>query len=279
MSKREGMKALSLFFCLAYAGTVGAEQPAIIKAQKLFLENNRSQATLTLREAMQKEKPGTPTYRELAEMLKDLSSRFLTDRGQKLFELGETLSLQNPKGAADRYLEALSVEDKNTQILFALSLALLAQQKCGEAEKTLTDATFENPGFWEAQLLLAPTLLCLEKGGDFSAQLVRMEKVETMPKWWIKYFRARYLLSEEQPLAARALLESIRTEEKSFPESYFQLWTIEKDSQPPPMLMAQKYVGLCKNLSPKTRAQFKFEPNLCREAEKVDVWLKSHSTP
>ncbi len=273
------MKALFLFFCLVLGSPSMAELPAITKAQKFFLENNRSQATLTLREAMQKEKQGAPAYRELADALRELSARFLTDRGQKLFELGETLSLQNPKGAADRYREALSVEDKNAQILLALSVALLAQQKCGDAEKTLADAISENPGFWEAQLLMAPTLLCLEKGTEFSTQLARMEKMDGIPKWWVKYFRARYLLSEEQPLAARALLENVRSEEKSFPESYYLLWSSEKESLPPPMLMAQKYVSICKNLSTKMRAQFKYEPNLCRESEKVDVWLKSHSTP
>lgn len=273
------MKALFLFLCLAIKGVAaGAEQPAITKAQKLFLESNRSKATLVLREAMLKEKPGTPAYRELSDALKELSARFLTDRGQKLFELGETLSLQNPKGAADRYRDALTVEDKNTQVLLALSIALLAQQKCGEAEKTLMDAVHENPNNWEAQLLLAPTLLCLERGPEVSEQLARMEKIEAIPKWWLKYFRARYLLSEEQPLAARASLESVRSEEKSFPESYYYLWSAEKETLPPPLLMAQKYVGFCKNLSTKARAQFKFEPNLCRETEKVDVWLKSQST-
>lgn len=272
------MKALFLIFCLVSGLAAQAELPAITRAQKFFLENNRPQATLILREAMQKEKSGTPAYRELADTLRELSARFLTDRGQKLFELGETLSLQNPKGAADRYREALTVEDKNTQILLALSMALLAQQKCSEAEKTLTDATLENPGLWEAQLLLAPTLLCLDKGQEFSTHLARLEKMEAVPRWWLKYFRARYLLTEEQPLAARALLESVRSEEKSFPESYFLLWSAEKDAPLPPMLMAQKYVGQCKNLSPKTRAQFKYEPNLCREIDKVDVWLKSHST-
>jgi len=255
-----------------------AELPAISKAQKLFLENKRTLATQVLREAMIKEKAGTAAHKELAENLREMSMRFLTDRGQKLFELGETLAQQNPKGAADRYREALSVEDNNTQALFALSLALLAQQKCGEAEKSLNDAIIENPGYWEAQLLLAPTLLCLEKEQEFSLHLTRLEKMDSIPKWWIKYYRARFLLSAEQPLAARALFENVRNEEKTFPESYFWIWSGEKEVLPPPRTLAQKYISICKNLSSKTRAQFKFEPNLCRDTEKVDVWLKSHST-
>lgn len=274
------MKALFLFFCLAIGFVSNAaELPAIVKAQKLFVENKRSQATLVLREALLKEKSATPAHRELSEALRELSSRFLTDRGQKLFELGETLALQNPKGAADRYREALTVEDKNTQILLALSLSLLAQQKCSEAEQTLTEAITEFPGYWEAQLLLAPTLLCLDKPQDFSAQLVRLERADAIPKWWLKYYRARFLLAEEQPLAARALLENVRSEEKSFPESYYWIWSAEKEALSPPVHLAQKYVSICKNLSKKARTQFKFEPNLCREIEKVDVWLKSRNTP
>lgn len=273
------MQALFFYvFLMLTSLTQAAELPAISKAQKLFLENKRTLATQVLREAMLKEKPGTTAYKELAETLREISMRFLTDRGQKLFELGETLAQQNPKGAADRYREALLVEDNNTQALFALSLVLLAQQKCGEAEKSLNEAVVENPGYWEAQLLLAPTLLCLEKEQEFSLQLARLEKVESVPKWWTKYFRARFLLNTEQALAARALFETVRSEEKAFPESYFWLWSAEKDVPPPPRTLAQKYVSICKNLTSKARAQFKFEPNLCRDTEKVDVWLKSHNT-
>lgn len=272
------MQTLFLSFLFALSSiTFAAEHPAIAKAQRLFLNSKRSLATQVLRDALLKEKTGTPTHKELSDTLREMSMRFLTDRGQKLFELGETLSQQNPKGAADRYREALAVEDNNTQALLALGLVLLAQQKCEEAEKPLNDAILEYPGYWEAQLLLAPTLLCLERTQEFSTQLSKLEKMEGVPKWWVKYYRARFLFNEEQPLAAKALFENIRTEEKSFPESYYWIWSLEKDSVPPLQSSAQRYVRICKNLSSKIRGQFKYEPNLCRETEKVDVWLKAHS--
>ena len=108
------MSWLSLFLLSLWAADPVSS--AIDQAQGLALKNDRQGAARVLSQALESTRPPLRGRARLIEALDSVSKVFITDKGQKLFEAGQSTIFENPDGALSQLREAQALEDGNVLI-------------------------------------------------------------------------------------------------------------------------------------------------------------------
>ncbi len=244
-----------MMFLVFILATWAADISVAERAQKLLLNGDRSAATQILVAAAKKD----PKYKTL---LKNVTQEFITEQGQRLYQLGLSLEFTNPQLAAQRLSEALKLEDQNQLILAALARVLIGLKRCDEAKTDLTKSLKLNP--FDTSLIewQFRSSLCLNDKESAKAQIKLLEK-EDLAAWRIKWLRFKLQPSD------RSLLEQISREAPSFPEAIYLLWKMTKPLSGAREDLARRYVALCKSLSVQAKADFSFEPELCLHTEEL----------
>ena len=280
MKLRRTFISVSLLFFICKATPVFANQKEsyrelISKSQNLSLQHDRLQACQVLIRAIQKEPRTSMSYRELKNTLESLSGMFYTDQAQATYAQGESLLDAKPKEAIEKYQEALKLEEGNMTLLKALARAQLRIDDCRAADRTLQLAESFDSISAEYYLLKLQALKChkddvaivdaLETGDS------NLEGVEK----YLKVFNLEQSFSKKDYKKAKQQLSSWEQVMPDYPEIYFWRWQISLAQLTPEKAMGQKYVQLCKALSPRKRKSYNLDVDLCKSVEDVESKLKN----
>jgi tetratricopeptide (TPR) repeat protein len=263
-----------LFLIMSFCLAADPATTAVEHAQSLVLKKNRHEACAVLQNALEAGSLNNSGKQKVRDSLNSISKMFFTDKGQRLFENGQTALFENPDVATTQFRGALQLEDSNILILNGLAKIHLAKKDCEGALGFVEQARILNPWFPETSVLEMRTLICQKR---FAAA---REKGRTMPpldKWneaFVQYLSAQNLMEENLPRKAFELLSKVSEEFPKFPESYYFLakagGELSKDTEP----WLQKYASLCKALTPRDRKSFSEEPQLCAHLKDVEDELQ-----
>jgi predicted Zn-dependent protease len=262
---------LTLFLSLPPAFAAVEPWTGIIQdAQKSALAKNRKVATAKLIEALKTEKYPPKGRAKVQEALKNISEMFFTDKGQRLFETGQSSFYESADTALTRFREALEVEDSNLTILAAMSRAQLSKKDCAASEGTLKTAMQINPYSDTVKFLRAKTYLC-NKSATEAATLLKTEPLED-PVVAVTLASAFF----EQGISkdAMILLQKAAKQDSSFPEVHYWLWKVNDENPEAAEEQGLKYVALCKNMNLRTRQKYVNEPRLCAQTQEVEDAIK-----
>ncbi len=270
--------ALICLHLMAFSGPYlahGAILPAIKEAREKLADRNRSEAITILLTAIKKE--WTAGRRdELEAELKKTTEIFLTNEGQRLFELAESARHGGKPGFVAHYEEALKAEPQNAKVIAGYVLALMATKKCRAANDPLTQFEAVNPYSEEYKLLKFKYQVCSEPTAITLAQEIELEGnrdfavIKKTARAQAEFAKAHYDLALN---LARAAAKS----DDRFASPYFWAWKVlARDGQG--LDEAQRYLSLCKNISPETRRKYSYDPELCGNTEEVEEFLRDEES-
>ncbi len=247
----------------------------ISKAQNLSLQRDRLQACQILTRAIEKEKMGSESYQEMKDSLEALGTLFYTDQAQAIFAQGESLAEKKPKEAIEKYHEALKIEDGNVAILRALARAQLRNDDCRGAEATIKAAESYDSLSGEHYLLRLQKHQCRKDEADLIETLDEKNVDIAGVDRFLNVFSIGKSYIKKDFKKAKQLLSSWETQNPDYPEIYFWKWQISNAQGVPDKFSAQKYLQLCKGLTPRKRKLFNLDVDLCKNIDVVEAKLKN----
>ncbi|MGE3973148.1 MAG: tetratricopeptide repeat protein [Bdellovibrionales bacterium] len=254
---------------VAPAATQETYRDIIDKAKNLSLQKDRLQATKTLIRAAQKEKG--VARKELIQTLQELSEIFYTEKGQQLFELGQSLKYGATPDAIERFQDSLALEPSNVQVLKALARAHLSQNTCEKLPELVQQLTESNPFEEEHVLLRLQSAQCLAQK-EVAKQIIDGNEIRRSDlKMYVDLLRAQMLAADEKLNQAEQLLEKLLLVDKKFPETTYWLYQVKRLQKKEFTELGRAYLNLCKNISQPTRNKYRFEPRICNEQKKVEA--------
>lgn len=267
---------LSWIISIACA-TEGTPSP-IEQAHALALLKNRQEASAVLIKAIGS---ATPKSRvKLIDVLNTITKVFFTDKGQRMFEAGQAGMFDSPDLALGQFREALKLEDENILILDNIARVQLQKQDCAGALSTLKTARALNPFLPDPAVLELRALVCLKDYETFREKLKSLPAVEKGQEPYVQYLTAQDLLQQQMWRRATEVLSKVSEDQPRFPETYYFLYKASVGLENNGEAYAQKYVSLCKSLSPRERKQFSNEPRLCLNLKETeDELAKKNSEP
>jgi lipopolysaccharide biosynthesis regulator YciM len=203
----------------------------------------------------------------LASKMDELARVFLSENGQKSFELGQSMSLEKAAIAESHYMDALKSEDGNVNILMAIAALRIREKNWNQALDTLETVLKTLPSSSEARLWRIETLLAAAKTEDakleLEAQGPELEKTD------LEELQTKILVHQEKWAEAAAKVTELLKRQPENPELYLLKFKIEQAEQKSGYEPAQKYLELCKKLSPVSQKQLSRDPFKCFEEANV----------
>ncbi len=239
---------------------------AITQARELLLKKDRVGAAQILVEALSKSTGSAKI--EIAQELGRLTTVFMTEQGQKNYELAESMLYEAQSSAEAKYEESLVLEPGNVQVLLGLVRAKLAAGECSAAQETLNEIEKISPISPEQKIFHYKTVLCLKK------PLIAVENDPAFKgdlKVALKLVQIESLYSMQKIKEALAHLKDIHL--SPLPEVSYWQYKLHENEPALGIEAAQKYADACKSISPAMRRQFKIEPRLCKKTEEVEEYI------
>jgi len=250
--------------------------PAIEQAQALALKKNRQEAAQVLISASESS-PGKARVK-LMDALTTIAKVFFTDKGQKLYESGQSTMFDNPEGALAQYREALTFEDNNVLILENIARIQLAKQDCDGAATTLQKARQLFPPLNEPAILELRVLVCQKNFTVFREKMKMLPALDKDQDSFVQYLSGQDLMQQKLWRKAADVLQKVSEEQPQFPEVYFLMVKVGRELDRDVEALAQKYVSLCKGVTARERKRFFMEPRLCANAKEVEDELAKKSS-
>lgn len=252
---------------------------AIEQAQNLALKKNRKDACATLVHALaQTPPPGKAARAKLSEALANISKVFFTDKGQRAYEAGQSQMFENPDMAMTQFHDALAVEDDNLAILNSVTKIQLAKGDCDAAATTIAQARALNPFAGEPAVLELRALLCQNSFEQLREKARALPPLEKWEEQYAQYLLAQDALQNGSSKKALDTLIKISEEQPQFPETYVYLAKAGSELNRENEAYLQKYISLCKAVTPKERKRFSLEPRLCARMKEAQDELAKKST-
>ncbi len=244
---------------------------AIEKVQSLLLNKKRVEAIKFLIEI----KPTKAAEKkEWAEVSQDVATRFLTDKGQRSFELGQSQIPAQGANALKHLNEAKALEEGNYEVEVAIARVHLIQDDCKSAKTVLGALNPEMAMASEIQELLLQVVWCLDdqteaeviarkKGSDVKIPQVLMRTNQAWLKWKLK-----------EPDRALSLLREAVTQDPQNPAILYWLWRVEKDQDLDAEPVAQVFVKRCRARDADIRRRTFSMVEFCLRLTEVEAYLK-----
>lgn len=278
-SKRAAQICVALFFMMAaQVAWARAEtyQDLIEKAFQLSIQKDRLQAISVLVGSARKEYPRGNLPKDLIQALYEVSTVFYTDKGQQLFELGLSLKQMDPALAQAKLNEALRAEPEHLLILIELVRLQVALNDCDSALKQVQKIREKNPYFEDSRLAFAQAALCAGKLSEFLSERKQQDdKRRSKDVFWL-------ILDVEHGFKTGAfdrgleIAQQLQKLDMQFPELYYWNWKLfkEKKLASQSLEAGQKYLAVCKSLTPKALRSYGAEPRVCRRVTEVESEVK-----
>lgn len=272
--------SLLIFHAAAVAvkpAKVGKLESKLQKVQELVLGGQRELAIKALDE-LKEQSSSEAERKEIQETRTKVANIFLTDKGQKLFEMGQSLVWTNAKQAKASLQEALEVEAGNIQIRLSLARIFLLESDCRKAQEQIDASKAVDPADEHVTLLLGQSLLCAGEKEKAINALKQAEKNIKDNRAMLNYLFAKISLQQGQLVEAKNFADLAKKEDPSFPEAYEILWRISRAQEKAEDILAEKYVTLCKEVNLKLRKRYQDEPMLCSQALELGAELGKKTT-
>lgn len=242
----------------------------IQKAQELTLAQDRQKMTRLLVDALEKEPRESKAFKELKRTLSSLSEMFYTEKAQRVFESGRSLTETDLASAIDKFSEALSLEPGNAKVVKEMTRGFLAKGECKKALEQTKEALLLNPFNTELFLLRLQSKACLGNIEDFEAELANPFVEKEGVSLYLDIVEAQYHVSNEKYQSAVEALERAKQKDAKFPETYYWLSQVKQKLKMKPNLDIERYVSLCKGDPAKVRSAYIYEPRTCRELKNME---------
>jgi hypothetical protein len=240
--------------------TNGASTEIISRAQKLLLEKKRTEAIALLTSV-------PPTKTENIEALKEVAERFLTDKGQRSYELGLSQLPRNLAIAEKHFQAAQEMENGNLLVELGLIRNHIFQDQCQLARQRITGI--------KALQIISPTLVELELQIQWC-----LEDIQSIPsprlsgalqkihQAWLKW------RNKEFDLAYKLAKDAIALEPKN-PAVLFWLWKVQKDLNTSALATAEAFVDRCRSGDAEIRRRASSMIEFCLRSSEVESYLNS----
>lgn len=276
--KKAALQRVAFFFLIMIqmgaAPKVAVGKSPITRAQEFLVNRNRQSAISVLQQARNSNLKAEEKE-ELNEALKDVATRFLTDKGQRSFELGISQLPLQANSALTHLREAEALEDGNFQILEAMLRASLAAEDCKAALKLLPKLTPLSAVMPQILELELQAYWCLERNEDVELLLKRkalesklsltMQKVASA---WLKW------KNQESDKAIAGLREAAASDAKN-PAILYWLWRIEKEQEMDAQAAALAFSKRCRGYEAEFRRHSSSMIEMCLHLPAVEAYLKA----
>ena len=257
---------LSLVASLAFAQVdTKSLQALIAEAEELVLKSKRTDALKLLGAEWQKAKPQTKAA--LALKMDELARVFMTERGQKAFELGQSMAVDKGNMAEPQYVESLKAEDNNVSVLLALAALKIKEKNWAQALESLTLIETLLPASREVKVLRLKALLAASNLDQAQLALASLQPVPK--KYDVEELSAELLLRQEKFVDAKLKIAELVKKQPENPDMHYLKWKLEEQQKRLGRQSGEKYLELCKNLAPTSQKQLSQNPFRCLEQLEV----------
>jgi hypothetical protein len=237
------------------------------KAQELLLKGKRKEA-IDLLLGAKGVKPADE--KRIATETDTFSILFLTENGQKTYELGESMSHSNAELAMVKYEEALAFEGENIQILQSMGQLFLRQKNCRQADKVAERGLALYAKSSRARILKLEALDCFETPELLTDALKAIRPEDEIKKHpVVKIFVARDLVRSGAIEAGVKILKELTAQKKVFPEAWFWRWKLDPLRGHLQSQFAEEYLKLCNSMSPRLKREYLQQGSICLHTDTV----------
>lgn len=260
--------------CILAGGSLALAAPNFDKPRDLLLKGDRIEAIkllkLSYRESSKDQMEIAAAWREMAEM-------FLSDKGQNQYSLAESSWLTKPKDAVEILLPVLKAEDGNLTVARLGARSALRALDCARADVFTQQAELTYPIGADVKLLRLQVQDCLN-GNQATAAPLKVSNEGDAGEFdaALRLLVVKDALRRKDWKAAKTALAAWETQASEDPEFWYWKWRfsaapgVSRDRS-----AARKYLGLCRDMTPRRRKNFAMYPELCLHTESVESELKS----
>ena len=245
---------------------------AIALAHKKLLHGHRLAAIKILKGALVATKKQTLTAQLQAEIT-HLSEIFLTNEGQRKFELAES---ERHAGGSDflaKYEEALKLEPGNTRVMAGYILGLIAKNDCQKALTVAAEIHAIDPNMPELLYLTFRSQLCANPSALTEKNDATLDADKFSPLYKKNALAQEEFLRGNYEKAMEYARAAMKIDDK-FPQSYY--WAF-KAAQPDSGGIddAERFLYLCKGISAEIRRRYNYEPQLCARTDEAERFVQN----
>lgn len=273
----------ALAFSIASFGqkNVGSRESAkdiIEKAQNLILQRDRQQALTILSGALRREK-GKPIEAEIYQALEQVSTVFLSDRAQQIYEGSISLRRVDLGQSQQRLQEALVMEPDNLNLVLEQARLFLAKSDCKAADGVVQAWVRKFSLIPSIKLLLAQIEVCQGVMGLYGVKAsLQMAKEDSEKEVYWMIVAAEKAQLQKDKAKAIEISNQLNKAAPDYPDRQYWTWKYESRASIKNQL-AEKYLMGCKNISAATYRQYMMDPQVCRRISEDDVDQKGSNAP
>ncbi|MBX7230609.1 MAG: hypothetical protein K1X29_00855 [Bdellovibrionales bacterium] len=213
----------------------------------------------------------------LRELSKEVAIRFLSDKGQRLYESGLSRLALNPAQAVIQFDEAQKTEDNNLLIVLAKTRALLFQENFEAAENLLNTTLKENIVLAEIKEMLLE-LAIFKNNLESISTFIKEKKMDqglTLANQKIALALLDYHSNNES--AALYLLNEASQLDKKNPAPPYLIWKIKKNSFEKDQ-SAKDFLKRCRVHTSLLNRGLLPLGGVCYHANDVEIYLKNRGS-
>lgn len=242
-------------------------QKSLSKAENLVLDSKRSEALKELQSLWQKAKAQDRPV--LEQKIEELGQIFLTEKGQRAFELGQSLPWEKYKLAENQYDEALAVEDRNLMILKAKAALRIRESGGLKGLEEVEELLKITP--WSQDLQALRLQLLLKQGEiEVVEEELKLPASKSPSSTLMEKLRIHRMLEQEKYVKASEALNGLLKKQPQDPELYALKAELQKAQDQNWTASVKRYLELCKKLQPISLKTLTENPLMCLKVEEFE---------
>ena len=243
------------------------------EAKRIFLQKHRRRAMAKMERALRL--ATTPAQTEEAlQLLREFAGRFLTDKGQRTFELARSQMFDQPDQALARFEEARSLEPGNVRVPLEIARVQILKENCRAARKTMLPLETSLVYRAEIQEINIVSLICAHEGDELTAYLKKSQAFLKVGPGLLRVARSYAALSTDEPQRAWSLIQGAESGADTPPVLYFSRWLLGKRLNKNVAADAKKIVDLCGPPQRPLQRRFPTQVYVCNHQKEVQSYLK-----
>lgn len=242
-----------------------AQQRLLLKDRKGALELLRIQAR-KIKDPQQVER-----IRKEAQRLAEV---FLTDKGQRIYELSFALMRENRAQALEKLKEAVAIEDGQSTIQMLMIRLELAMDQCNRAEVLIDKFELKEWIYPDEVLELRISLAACSGEGRGLSEVVQKPHFKKLV--FAPYALGLLAIENGEPAAAMRRFLEMTNRDSRFPAPWHWLWKLEKTVQLK-LKYGKQYQSLCEGVD-LPLGRYKNFPGQCKNLPEVKEYILKESS-
>ncbi len=237
------------------------------EASKALISGDRVAAIQTLRTALTEE-TRAPAKKEIQTRIYRAHRAFMTDRAQRLYEVGQAIWFNRPDLAVEKWQQALGLEPDNLSVISRMVRHHLHGRQCETAQSVLDRQPRPLDEDPEVYLLRKEILFCSRKYLEVIE--VKVEHIPPELELAFLYVEAKAHFELKNLERTQVIIQKIWEKDPKFPENLLLKARLKKgESAESAYEWELKYLSQCKELHDRDRRRYIFEPHICQQAKTV----------